>query len=417
MNGLRRQNHAQPLPKESYAFVLASLVNSVGSALIWPLTTIYVHNVLHRNYADAGVALFFQSLASIVGQVIGGSLYASLGPRKLIIGSLVLTGCAQWTLILAHTWPTYVCAMTANAFLIAITMPAVNGFVGQRWKTVSTRLFNVMYVSNNVGVAIGTTLAGILASISFSLTFFINGVSTLLFAAFLTIFMRRFPNDELEEWRGGFGATRQDSPARLLSRYHLYAWIGIGSMLVNLATSTWNSGVAPYLNQAGQPPAVYSLLWTVNGILILVGQPVIGFLNRRLTQSLASRLTASAVLYGCAYVMIWATHATYALLVVGMVVATFGEMLMAPTIPALITDTARNNAAFYLGVAGGIGSIGRLIGPVLFGTLFDHAGLPPILWIAVGACAGAVIAFIVQQRQDSSVSHAASGKADEMSSL
>ncbi|GMA57587.1 hypothetical protein GCM10025858_20900 [Alicyclobacillus sacchari] len=69
----------------------------------------------------------------------------------------------------------------------------------------------------------------------------------------------------------------------------------------------------------------------------------------------------------------WTTHATYAFLIVGMVVATLGEMLIAPTVPALITATARQHAAFYLGVSGGIASVGRLIGPVLFGTLFDHA--------------------------------------------
>ncbi|GLG02053.1 putative MFS-type transporter YttB [Alicyclobacillus hesperidum subsp. aegles] len=417
MNRSHSQTHAQPLPKESYAFVLASLFNSMGSALIWPLTTIYVHNVLHRNYADAGIALFFQSLATIVGQVMGGALYARLGPRKLIIGSLVLTGCAQWSIIFARTWPSYVTAMTVNAFLVAITMPAVNGFVGQRWRAVSTRLFNVMYVSNNVGVAIGTTLAGILASISFSFTFLINGLSTLMFAGFLAVFMRRFSNDELADWQAGFGATRQQSPILLLTRYHLYAFVGIGSMLVNLATSAWNSGVAPYLNQAGQSPASYSLLWTVNGIVILVGQPVTSFINRRLTQSLASRLTASAILYGCAYALILATHATYALLMVGMVVATLGEMLIAPTIPALVTTTAREHAAFYLGVAGGIGSGGRLIGPILFGTLFDHAGLPPILWVAMGACAMAVMVFIVQQRLGQAAPHASYETTDEMGRL
>ena len=67
------------LPRESYAFIAASLVNSIGSSLIWPLTTIYVHNALQRNYADAGLALFFQSLASILGQFAGGALYHRIG--------------------------------------------------------------------------------------------------------------------------------------------------------------------------------------------------------------------------------------------------------------------------------------------------------------------------------------------------
>ncbi|WP_245530657.1 hypothetical protein [Alicyclobacillus acidocaldarius] len=48
----------QSLPKETYAFLVARLFNAMGSAFIWPLTTIYVHNVLHGNYAAAGWVLF-----------------------------------------------------------------------------------------------------------------------------------------------------------------------------------------------------------------------------------------------------------------------------------------------------------------------------------------------------------------------
>ena len=288
--------------------------------------------------------------------------------------------------------------MTANAFLMSVTMPAINAFVGNRWKSAGARLFNAIYVMNNVGVAVGTTLAGILASISFSLTFFLNGCSTLLFAAFMARFMRRFSREEVDEWTIGLGPSRRASAAMLLRQYRLYALLGIGSLAINLATSAWNSGVAPYLNQMGRPPSAYSVLWTVNGILILVGQPVTGFLNRTVTRSLPSRLTASAVFYGAAYAMMVLAHATYPVLVVGMIVSTLGEMLIAPTIPALVTQATGQHAAFYLGVVGAVGSAGRLIGPVLFGNLFDRAGLAPILWAATVASAAGALAFLWQQR-------------------
>lgn len=48
-------------PKEALFFIIASFINSMGNALMWPLTTLYVHNVLHRSYGDAGFVLLLQS--------------------------------------------------------------------------------------------------------------------------------------------------------------------------------------------------------------------------------------------------------------------------------------------------------------------------------------------------------------------
>lgn len=289
---------AASYPKESYVFILASLVNSVGNSLMWPLTTIYVHNVLHRTYGEAGLVLLFQSLAMVVGQFVGGALFHKLGPKRLIVGSLVLTGLAQLGLIAAKLWVPYILTMTLAGFLNAITMPAVSAFIAFRWPNEQYRLFNAVYVSNNVGVAMGTALAGVLAAISFNLTFLFNGLTTILFGAFFYAFLRRFNREETEDFAlGGLAQSRESNLVSLLKPYRLYLFVALGMAMVSLATSAWNSGVAPYLNQKGLSPAVYGFLWTVNGIVILVGQPVTSLLNRYLTQSLYARLVASAVLY------------------------------------------------------------------------------------------------------------------------
>lgn len=350
---------------------------------MWPLTTIYVHNVLHRSYGQAGLALFFQSLASILGQFVGGALYERLGAKRLIIGSLVLTGISQFSLIFAKTWILYILAMTVNGFLIAVTMPAVNAFIGFRWPEHRHSLFNAIYVSNNIGVALGTTLAGILAAISFNLTFLFNSLSTLGFAAFFYLFLRRMNVEDVNPWSVGSSSPRGKGNRALLRDYRVYLLIGMGSMLVFLSTSAWNSGVAPYLNQQGRSPAVYSFLWTINGLVILLGQPLTTLWNRFISKSLPSRLTSSALFYAGAFALLWINHANYGDFMVAMVIATLGEMLISPTIPSLITQTTGRNAAFYLGLVGGLGSVGRLIGPVLFGNVFDVAGLQPILLVAV----------------------------------
>ncbi|MCL6452427.1 MAG: MFS transporter [Alicyclobacillus sp.] len=399
MNALTQTAHkwVSGYPREAYAFVAASLMNAVGNALLWPLTTIYVHNVLHRSYGEAGFVLLFQSLAGIVGQLLGGGLYHRLGAKRLIVGSLLLTGCAQWGLIFAKAWSLYILVMAVNGLLNSITMPAVNAFIGFRWPTQRERLYNAVYVFNNIGVAVGTTLAGLLAAVSFNLTFLFDGFSTIGFGVFFWVFLRRTGHSEDGAADAlPLGARPQaELPGIgwLLRDYRLYLFLAVGAVLATVSTSAWNSGVAPYLNQQGLSPATYSFLWTVNGLTILFGQPLTTFLNRRVTQSLYHRLTVSALLYAVGFGFMLALHRAYGELVVGMVICTFGEMLMNPTQPALIAQTTGKSAPFYLGLVGGCSSIGRLIGPPVFGNLFDTAGVTPILATSAAATAAAAVMF------------------------
>ncbi|WP_062306085.1 MFS transporter [Alicyclobacillus sendaiensis] len=389
---MKSRRSVTPLPRESYAFLVARLFNAMGSAFIWPLTTIYVHNVLHGDYAAAGWVLFGQSLAGALGQFAGGALYHRLGPMRLIVGSLLLTAMAQWSLMLAHSLLPYAATIAANSFLISATQPALNAFVGNRWKSVSARLFNTMYVMTNIGIAVGTALAGLIASVSFLLTFFLNGCLTMSFAVFMWRFLRKLGPDAEDVLVDAM--PQVDASARhLLRNYRVYALLGAGTLALNLALAAWNSGVAPYLNQTGHQPDAYSVLWTVNGLLILVGQPLTGWLKRRVVQTPAAQLVMSGLLYAAAFSGMAVAHRAYAALVAGMVVATFGEMLNAPTVPALLTQITGRHAAFYLGLVGAIGNVGSLMGPVAFGHLFDLAGISPILWTATGACALATAAF------------------------
>lgn len=385
-------------PRESYVFVIASLVNSVGNALLWPLITIYVHNVLHRSYGEAGFVLLCQSLAMVVGQFVGGALFHRLGAKRLIVGSLILNGFAQLALIFAKAWDPYIAMMTANGLLNALTMPAVNAFVGFRWHEHRYKLFNAIYVFNNIGVAVGTTLAGVLAAFSFNLTFLFDGLTTIGFGLFFLLYLQRIGFRESDTLQLGAGMQADDSSTwALLRDYRLYLFAALGTMMISVATSTWNSGIAPFINDQGKSPATFSFLWTVNGIIILIGQPVISTLNRYVTKSLYARLISSAVFYTIGFAFMWRFHGHYGFLIVSMVICTFGEMHISPTNPALITQTTGRSAPFYLGVVGGVGNLGRIIGPPMFGNLFDFFGIAPILLIATVMSGFAAVSFVLHR--------------------
>jgi len=395
-------------PGELKIFILASLINSTGSALMLPLTTLYVHTHFGRSLAEAGFAILIQSLGGIIGQLLGGSLYHRIGVKPLLVGSLGTASLCLFSLMFTHElsdgWIVYLITIALVGLSTSVSFPAIQAFVGFRWAERRGELFNTIYVWNNVGFALGTALSGVLADISFKFTFGLNGVATLGFAVFFYIFLGRIERQGIS-LRVDYGANTVDRPSRgqrraemlrLLGAYRLYAFIGLGSLLVWFSNSIWGAGVAPHLYAQGLGLSAFSLLWTLNGILIFVGQPLTSFMKRLALKSVHAQLIAGAAFYGLGYVSI-VINQSYASMMVGMVLLTIGEMLFAPAVPAFIAGHSGNDSPFYLGLVGGIGSAGRLFGPYMLGATYDAGGLLPATWVAIGAACLAIMAFSIHQ--------------------
>lgn len=384
-------------PKEIQVFLLASLINAIGSALMWPLVTMFVFDQLGRSMSDAGLVILVQSIGGIAGQLLGGALYHRVGVKRLIIGALALNAvCLLFLPILSHSWPIFIAAMGLIGLFNSSSMPAIQGFIGFRFADRRGELFNVVYVANNIGVAIGTALSGFLADISYSLSFTMNGVSSGLFAFFFLIYLQRVGTTSTAAANVKLKKLTPENASgwSLLLDVRLYLFMTLGGMLINLGNSIWNTGVSPFIISHGLPKQMFGYLWTLNGIMIFVAQPVTNFIKRIAARTITAQLTTSALFYLSGFVVILAMH-SFPGMVVGMVLTTLGEMLISPAIPAFLSDRGGKHAPFYLGLAGGIGSAGRVLGPYLMGHLYDIGQLTPVAWLAVITAAVSAISFSV----------------------
>ncbi|MBP2001865.1 MFS family permease [Paenibacillus shirakamiensis] len=383
-------------PKEVKVFLLASLINAAGSALMWPLITMFIFKELGRTMTDAGLAIMIHSLGGIVGQLLGGALYHRIGVKRLIVGSLILNALALLLLPYgSQNWHLFMGLLLLGGFSNAMSMPAIQAFVGFRFADRRGQLFNVIYVANNIGVALGTALSGVLAQISYHLSFVMNGFTCLVFAIFFFVYLNK-----VEQQEGGLHVHKKKSAAQglrvstLLMNYRIYLFMGLGSLFLWLGNSIWNNGVSPYTISKGAPEWHYSILWTLNGILIFVGQPVVSWIKRVCAGSSQAQMAASAVFYLAGYICILTVH-TYPAIVGAMILTTFGEMLISPAIPAFISDHTAKAAPFYLGLVGGISAGGRVLGPYAMGVLYDQGGLVPVAWLSVIVAILSLSMFVV----------------------
>lgn len=385
----------QDYPKEVKVFLIASLVNATGSALMWPLVTMYVFDELGRSMKDAALVIVIQSLGGIAGQLLGGSLYHKVGVKHLIVGGLAMNALALFALPAASgNWHMFMVVMGLVGLFNSMSQPAIQAFVGFRFAERRGELFNVIYVANNIGVALGTGLSGVLADLSYMLSFVMNGLTSAIFAVFFLVYLRKIGNAPAQEELQLRSRHRDQSGWKLMGNTRIYLYMALGSMFLLLGNSIWNTGVSPFIISEGWAKSMYSFLWTLNGILIFAAQPLVSLIKRWFAGTSTAQMTASAVFYLSGYAVILLMP-SYPGLVLAMVLATLGEMLISPATPAFISDYAGRNAPFYLGLSGGIGAVGRVIGPYLMGSLYDTGGLAPTGWLACGMAVLAVGFFIV----------------------
>lgn len=348
---------------------LVLFINVTGFSFIWPITTLYIHDQLGRPVTVAGLVLLLYSGASSLGQLTGGVLYDRLGARPVMTTGLLAAAAAIALPGLSANWVLYVSAMILFGFSQSLFFPAANALAATAWPEGGRDAFNFIYVVHNAGVAAGTALGGLVASRSFAEVFLTTaGIS--LAAGVLVWLTVRDPQRA--------GSRRADPSGPATPGAAAVPWEPVLALLVSAVTLwivyvQWTGTIAVYMQSVGIPLPAYSLLWTLNGVLIVLGQPLVAWVAR-LARSITAQLFLGTALFGLSFALLILSP-RYAVFVVAMVVLTLGEMLVWPGLPAAIdrlAPPARRGS--LLGLLGGATSAGRMVGPLVGGFLYDRYG-------------------------------------------
>ena len=87
--------------------LLGNLIDSIAMSAVWPLTTIYMHQELGHSLVAAGIVLFLNSVASIIGAFVAGQLFDKYDSYYLILGGIAFTWTSMFVLIFFNAWPIY----------------------------------------------------------------------------------------------------------------------------------------------------------------------------------------------------------------------------------------------------------------------------------------------------------------------
>src|SRR5690625_3383389 len=265
-----------------WILAIATTISVTGGSFLWPLNTIYIHNELGRSLAFAGVVLMLNQGATIVGNLIGGVFFDKYSPYKTIVYGTILSLISATLLALFHSYILgYTIFLVLIGFGTGVTWPIMFAMAGSLWPEGGRRAFNAVYVAQNLGVAVGATIGGYVASISFNYIFIANASLFVVFLVFVMITFRGI--DQERDRQMHTTILQQKNTLKDRASFIALIILSLGFLFVWLAYSQWQTTIASHTQDIGIPLEKYSMLWAINGFLIVLGQPLIKWFTERVT--------------------------------------------------------------------------------------------------------------------------------------
>lgn len=362
--------------------LVVAFFNETAYSMMWPLATIYINQVLHKSLTVAGLALFGFAVANVIGAVVSGKLYDRFNQFWLTVIGLVLCILSSGVGIKYDGWPTYALILIAFGFATGWLTTGVNVYGTLVAGRSATHVFNEIYLVLNVGLVIGTICISELFHRSIAPIFLLV---TCLYCISLMILSLYFPKQRLY-----YAATQRPSveqsssatqPTSKLASWPLFVVSLATLVIVWTMYSQWESNFSVYLIDNGFSTRVYSMLWTLNGVVIILVQLLIAHWPN-IIHNLFDRVSWGLFFLTVSY-FVTISSKSLVFIFAGMILLTIGEAIYVPSVPVIIDNWSANEVkGRNQGLVNGFSSVGRAIGPLFGGLIIDHFSFPMLFIVA-----------------------------------
>lgn len=377
------------LPRQFWWLWTSTLINRLGAFVA---TFLALYLTVERGYSAsyAGLVGALYGLGGVVSSVVAGVLTDRLGRRPTMLIAQLMTAVSVALLGFMED-PVAIAAVAAVVGMASNgSRPAVAAMMADIVAPEDrVRAFALNYWALNMGFAISSSLAGLLAQYGYLLLFL--GESVLVLACAVVVFVK-LPESRPQEGAAESSTTeesgRRVSMMSVVRDGRFMSVVGLNLLLALLFQQAYVS-LPVTMGQAGFSSSDFGLVIATNGVLIVLLQiPVTRFIEHR---SPAALLIGSALLTGYGFGLT-AFAGSVALFAVSVAVWTLGEIINSPTQMGLVVRLSPTHGrGRYQGMYSLSWSVASLAAPLLGGAVIDRYG-PATLWSA-SAVVGTVAAL------------------------
>ena len=365
-------------PPQFWLMASGLLISSAGSSMIWPFLMIYVSEKLNLSLSTVSTLITINAGTGLLTSFIAGAVADRLGRKPVMVLSLAVNGLGYLFMSQVHSYLGFailMLVMGASNPLYQVGADAMLAdMVGPEKRT---NAYAIIRMVNNAGIAIGPAAGGFLASRSYTYAF-IGAAAGMLIYSFLLFLRARetLTRVHLPEKApalaglGGYEIIFHDHP------YVIFALlVGVGL----IAPSMLWSLLAVYSKQNfNLPESLYGWLPTTNALMCVFVQLFVTRVSRRFRPLPVAAIGMLTYALGVGRVALmkdfWGFWAS-------MVLMSFGELILIPTVSKYIADLApidmRGRYMSFYWFAWGIA---RATAPLIGGFLNDNIS-PHAIWI------------------------------------
>jgi MFS family permease len=370
------------LPRTYWVLWAGMLINRLG-AFVMPLLTLYLTKERGLTLTQAGQVLAAYGLGSLAASFVGGTLADVFGRRVTMLISLFGSAAAMLAFGAARGHFELIAASTALGALADMYRPASQAMIADVVPPEKrSQAFGLLFWAINLGFATAASVGGLVAEKSFTILFFADAATTLVFAAMVITLIAETRPPPKEH------APKSDALAPYKDR--AFAPFLFISFLIVVVFMQFQTALPEAMRRAGSSTSEYGYVLALNGVLIVILQPFMGPLLMGFRRSRV--LAVAALLVGAGFTATAFAHGALAF-AASVAVWTLGEVMMAPLNSSVVADLAPESLrGRYQGAFGLTWSSGFLVAPLLGPQTIEHFGLDA-LWVACGVV-GALTAVV-----------------------
>ncbi|TOY83984.1 MFS transporter [Levilactobacillus brevis] len=345
--------------------MLGFLINTAYSVM-WPLTTIYLHNQLRLNLVVSGLILAAYSGCNVLGGYLGGVLADRYSAKR--VGEVMLLGLLVDAAvgIFYNGLIAYPIVLVIFGLLTGGMLTLISALTAQL-SHADSRLFNLLYIFINLGLVVGTASIGFLFHHSLRPIF---GLLLICYGGAIGLW----------HWRAGTYEQQSEIPVTVRDKSAeatatlpfsplMIVGLLVSLVLMWLTYAQWMSNVSVYIQAEGLGIKLYSYLWVYNGVLLMVVQALMARFSQ--PRFLMRQIMGGLLAIGGSFLLLTLTSGTGALFA-AMTLLTLGEAIYVPGVPALINAQTVGDEGRYQGLVNACSSLGKAVGPVVGGLVIGQ---------------------------------------------
>lgn len=357
------------LSPEIWWLSLITFINRCG-AMVIPFLSIYLNKNLDFSLGDVGWVMTSYGLGSFCGAWLGGKLSDIIGYYKVILLSLIFTGINfLWVMHVESFW------MMCLSFFILIGIadmgrPAFFVALSAYSKPENkTRSLTLIRLAINLGFSAGPAIGGFLiATLSYNALFYVDGITCILAAILMTQVLNPKKVKELDK------EVMVTNPKKPLTDT-AYILFLISLALFGIIFVQYFSTVPIFYKDVyGLSENNIGLVLALNGALIVIFEmPLIAWMEKKNFSNIQNTIIG-LIMTGASFLLLL-FESWVGVVVIGMVIATFGEMISFPFSNKFALDRAKlGRQGAYMGIYSMAFSVAHIFGHNSGMQMIDHFG-------------------------------------------